>query len=339
MSFSSINLLNPDANILVFGKDGQVGKALQQCMKDLKISAVFLGRSECDLSKVDQITSALNSYQPHIIINASAYTAVDKAESEAELASDINTIAPKVMAHYVATVSKGSLIHFSTDYVFSGDKKTPYLENDPTGPLGVYGKSKLEGERLIALEFEKASELNSPKENSLSHSETLSEKTNSLPKYFILRTSWVYGEGGNFIRTMLKLASERDQLKVIADQYGVPSSADWLAQLAIEFAGSQLESGIYHAVPDGETTWHGLAVFAIEIARQVGEGIEVKSENIKAIPASEYPLPAPRPSNSRMDNSKLKKALSQMAFTGEFPKWQNQVEAYVQEYVKNSLRS
>lgn len=339
MSFSSFNLLNHDTNILVFGKDGQVGKALQQCLRDLKVNAVFLGRAECDLSKVDQITAVLNKYQPHIIINASAYTAVDKAEAEPDLAYSINAIAPQAMAHYVAHVSKVVLVHFSTDYVFSGDKTSPYLESDATGPLGIYGKSKLEGERLITYEFDLADQLGHSNESGSTSKETSNIKTQVSSRYFILRTSWVYGEGGNFIRTMLKLAAERDQLKVIADQYGVPTSADWLAQLAIEFAGSNLESGVYHTVPDGETTWHGLAVFAIETARQSGEGIEVKSENIQAIPATEYPLPAPRPSNSRMDNAKLKKALSQMAFTGEFPKWQDQVQAYVQDYVKNALKS
>jgi dTDP-4-dehydrorhamnose reductase len=219
------------------------------------------------------------------------------------------------------------MVHFSTDYVFAGDKETPYLETDSTGPLGIYGMSKLEGERLIAHEFQ-----------SLDHGhQTVS--SNKYSRYFILRTSWVYGDGANFIRTILRLAAERDQLKVIADQHGVPTSADWLAKLAIEFAGSHLESGIYHAVPDGQTTWHGLAVFAIETARLAGEGIEVKSENILPIPAIEYPLPAPRPSNSRMNNSKLKKALSEMAFTDQFPQWQPQVEAYIKDFVKSSLRS
>lgn len=328
MSFSSFNLFDAGTNILVFGKDGQVGKALQQCMGDLKISAVFLGRSECDLSKPEQVREVLNRYQPQIIINASAYTAVDKAESEPELANAINAIAPQMMANYVANISKGVLVQFSTDYVFSGDKQTPYLETDSTGPLGIYGMSKLEGERLIAHEF-----------GSTSHAELSGAKSNKFSRYFILRTSWVYGEGGNFIRTMLRLAAERDQLKVIADQHGVPTSADWLAQLAIQFAGSHLDSGVYHAVPDGETSWHGLAVFAIETARLAGEGIEVKSENILPIPAKEYPLPAPRPSNSRMNNVKLKKALSEMAFTDQFPQWQPQVEAYIKDFVKSSLRS
>ena len=279
---------------------------------------LFLGRSECDLADSSQVVAALNRYQPHVIINASAYTAVDQAQTEATLANAINGEAVKIMANYIAKLAKGVLVHYSTDYVFSGDQAEPYDELDTTGPLGVYGQSKLLGEKAIIEAFQSPAKFS---------------------RYYILRTSWVYGDGANFIRTMLRLASERDLLKVINDQYGTPVSAQWLAQLAIQFAGSHTDSGIYHAVPDGQTTWHGLAVFAIETARQAGEGIEVQSENILPIPASEYPLPAPRPSNSRMNNAKLKKALSDMAFTHEFPTWQKQVEAYVQEYVKNSLRS
>jgi len=154
-----------------------------------------------------------------------------------------------------------------------------------------------------------------------------------------LRTSWVYGDGGNFIRTMLRLASERDQLKVVADQVGAPTSAQWLAEVGVQMAGSRLESGIYHAVPDGEVSWHGLAVFAIETAASHGEGIEIKSENIMPIPATDYPVPAARPYNSRLCNQKLKKALSEMAFTGQYPHWRDQVEKYVKQVVDESLKS
>jgi dTDP-4-dehydrorhamnose reductase len=165
------------------------------------------------------------------------------------------------------------------------------------------------------------------------------DQQSNVSRYFILRTSWVYGDGGNFIRAMLRLAGERDQLKVVADQVGAPTSAQWLAEVGVQMAGSRVDSGIYHAVPDGEVSWHGLAVFAIEIAGSCGEGIEVKSENILPIPATDYPLPAARPYNSRLDNQKLKKALSEMAFTGQYPHWQEQVEQYVKEYVGQSLSS
>jgi dTDP-4-dehydrorhamnose reductase len=149
----------------------------------------------------------------------------------------------------------------------------------------------------------------------------------------------VHGDGGNFIRTMLRLAGERDQLKVVADQVGAPTSAQWLAEVGVQMAGSKLESGIYHAVPDGEVSWHGLAVFAIETATSYGEGIEVKSENILPIPATDYPMPAARPYNSRLSNQKLKKALSEMAFTGQYPHWRDQVEKYIKQVVEESLKS
>ena len=163
--------------------------------------------------------------------------------------------------------------------------------------------------------------------------------TMDVTRYFVLRTSWVYGDGGNFIRTMLRLAGERDQLKVVADQVGAPTSAQWLAEVGVQIAGSRVESGIYHAVPDGEVSWHGLAVFAIETAASCGEGIELKSENILPIPATSYPVPAARPYNSRLSNQKLKKALSEMALTGQYPHWHDQVEQYIKEYVGQSLSS
>jgi dTDP-4-dehydrorhamnose reductase len=330
MSYSSFELLDQTKPIVVFGRDGQVGKALQVCLNDLKVPAVFLGRNDCDLSNESSIREVLNRYQPQVIINAAAYTAVDKAESERDLAFAINAKAPAVMAHYMANVAHGILVHYSTDYVFADTKQTAYLETDIAGPaeqLSVYGQSKLAGEQAIEEIF-----------NLVQNSGHTSYK-DKFSRYFILRTSWVYGDGGNFIRTMLRLASERDQLKVVVDQIGVPSSAQWLAEVGIQLAGSRVESGVYHAVPDGETSWHGLAVFAIETASTAGEGIEVKPENILPIPAIDYPLPAKRPYNSRLNNAKLKQGLSEMAFTGQYPHWQEQVEAYVKDYVVKSLKS
>jgi dTDP-4-dehydrorhamnose reductase len=330
MSYSSFELLDHSRPIVVFGRDGQVGKALQVCLKDLKVPAVFLGRNDCDLSSEVAIIEVLNRYQPQVILNAAAYTAVDKAESERELAFAINARAPAAMAHYLANVSHGILVHYSTDYVFADTKKTAYSESDATGPieqLSVYGQSKLAGEEAIKEAFDSAPHM------------TKASEQDKFSRNFILRTSWVYGDGGNFIRTILRLAGERDQLKVVADQIGVPSSAQWLAEVGVQMAGSKVESGIYHAVPDGEVSWHGLAVFAIETAATAGEGIEVKSENILPIPATDYPLPAKRPYNSRLSNAKLKKALSDMAYTGQYPHWQEQVEAYVKDYVVKSLKS
>jgi dTDP-4-dehydrorhamnose reductase len=343
MSYSSFELLDHSKPILVFGRDGQVGRALQVCLKDLKTPVVFLGRSDCDLSNELSIREVLNRYQPQVIINAAAYTAVDKAESadQQELAFAINAMAPKIMAQYAAGVSHGILVHYSTDYVFADAKKTAYLETDKVGPvdqLCVYGQSKLAGELAVKEAFN----LNTSSDSSdgldgFDVSEI--DQQSSVSRYFILRTSWVYGEGGNFIRTMLRLAGERDQLKVVADQVGAPTSAQWLAEVGVQMAGSRLESGIYHAVPDGEVSWHGLAVFAIETATIYGEGVEVKFENLLPIPAIDYPLPAARPYNSRLDNQKLKKALSEMAFTGQYPHWRDQVEKYVKQVVEESLKS
>jgi dTDP-4-dehydrorhamnose reductase len=343
MSYSSFELLDHSKPILVFGRDGQVGRALQVCLKDLKTPVVFLSRSDCDLSNELSIREMLNRYQPQVIINAAAYTAVDKAESadQRELAFAINAMAPKIMAQYAAGVAHGILVHYSTDYVFADTKTTAYLETDEVGPvdqLCVYGQSKLAGELAIKQAFY------------LSTSGDLSggldvldmgeaDQQSSGSRYFILRTSWVYGDGGNFIRTMLRLAGERDHLKVVADQSGAPTSAQWLAEVGVQIAGSRVESGIYHAVPDGEVSWHGLAVFAIETAASCGEGIEVKSENILPIPATDWPVPAVRPYNSRLSNQKLKKALSEMAFTGQYPYWRDQVEKYVKQVVEESLKS
>ena len=330
MSYSSFELLDHARPIVVFGRDGQVGKALHVCLKDLKTPAVFLGCNECDIANEDAIRQVLNRYQPQVIINAAAYTAVDKAESKRDLAFAINAKAPQVMAHYIANVAHGILVHYSTDYVFADTKTTAYLESDTAGPinqLSVYGQSKLTGEQAIEETF------------NLTQDSSHTSHQDKFSRYFILRTSWVYGDGGNFIRTMLRLAGEQDQLKVVSDQIGVPTSAQWLAEIGIQMAGSRVESGIYNAVPDGETSWHGLAVFAIETAVTAGEGIELKSQDILPIPASSYPLPAQRPYNSRLNNAKLKKALSEMAFTGQHPHWQEQVERYVKEYVTASLKS
>jgi dTDP-4-dehydrorhamnose reductase len=330
MSYLSFELLDHSRPILVFGRDGQVGRALQLCLNDLKAPAVFLGRADCDLTNESSIFEILNRYQPQVVINAAAYTAVDRAESEVNFAFAINTKAPELMARYIANVAHGILVHYSTDYVFADTKQDAYFETDTVGPvknLNVYGQSKLAGEQAIEEIF------------NLVRDSGHASYVDNFARFFILRTSWVYGDGGNFIRTMLRLATERAQLKVVADQVGVPTSAQWLAEIGLQIAGSQVESGIYHAVPDGEISWHGLAVFVIETAVSCGEGIGVKPENILPIPAIDYPVPAKRPYNSRLSNAKLKKALSEMALSGQYPDWQEQVKAYVKEYVSNSLKS
>jgi len=318
--------------ILVSGKDGQLGRAFQKefdCLfggQNLAIQVRYIGRQECDLSDLNVLRKILNDFQPNLIINTAAYTAVDKAELEYELAFAINALAPELMAKYAVTHNV-SLMHYSTDYVFDGEGSDFYSEDRAVRPLGVYGKSKAEGERLIIDAFSKSNNANA--------------------RFVIFRTSWVYGEGGNFIRTILRLAKDRSELKVIADQFGVPTSADWLAVLSTDFlfdlsADSQIllrdfPSGIYHAVPAGETTWHGLACEAVKIARESGLSLATEVADIKAIPATEYSLPAPRPMNSRMSTQKLQKTLKDFGAVSKFPVWNELVRDYVSELVKKQL--
>lgn len=332
MSNSSFKFLDNTHSILVFGRDGQVGKALQACLKELKVPVRFLGRSDCDLSSESSINDVLNRYQPRVVINAAAYTAVDDAERSAErkLVFAINSHAPALMASYISRQPNGVLVHYSTDYVFADTKKTPYFETDIVeliDPLCVYGRSKLAGERAIQQVFK------------LAHDSLITTDYDNFSKYFIVRTSWVYGDGSNFLRTILRLATERNELKVVDDQVGTPTSADWLAEVVLRMLGSELESGIYHVVPDGETSWYELAIFAIEVAIANGGLINLKSENIISVPAKEYPLAARRPYNSRLSNEKLKKALSEIVFDGRYPHWRWQVEKYVTDYVKRLSKS
>ena len=313
-------------NILVFGKDGQLGKAFQELFRKNAIfqSHVvrFVGRSDCDLSSADQITDLLNNFQPDLMINAAAYTAVDKAETEANLAFAINADAPELMAKYA--VSHGaSLLHFSTDYVFDGNKQGAYTEVDQTNPLSVYGKSKEAGERAIV--------------------ETFGAGANQDGQYAILRTSWVYGDGGNFIRTMLRLAKERPELKVIADQHGVPTSADWLAEVGFHLVMNedrprQFASGIYHATPRGRTSWYQLACLAIQSALLAGQTLRVSSAEIFPIPASEYPLPAQRPMNSCLSSNKLEIELERLGIVSKLPHWNTPWDEQVSSYVKHILK-
>jgi dTDP-4-dehydrorhamnose reductase len=254
-----------------------------------------VGREQCDLASADAIAALLNQIKPDLIINAAAYTAVDKAETEVDLAFAINAKAPEIMAQY-AVAHNATLLHYSTDYVFDGSKDGFYTEDDPRNPLGIYGKSKAAGEEAIESVF-----ANLPGQRQEQHQ----------AQYAIFRTSWVYGDGGNFIRTILRLAKEREELRIISDQHGVPTNAEWLAKVSLDLALTEdgqikpFPSGIYHAVPSGQTTWHGLATLAIQSAGEAGSPLKAKSEAIKPILAVEYPLPAPRPMNSRMATSRL----------------------------------
>lgn len=327
MSFSYFELLDHSKPILVFGRDGQVGKALQLCLKDLKRPAVFLGRDECDLANEDVIRQVLNRYQPQVIINAGAYTAVDQAESDSELVIAINTRAPELMAQYIAKVRCGLLIHYSADYVFGDSKISPYLETDTAGPLSqlsTYGKSKLLGELAVENIFS-ANKIG----NQLSKLEA--------PRYLILRTSWTYGDGENFVRKILNLASTQDYIGVVDDQVGVPTDANWLAQITLQLAFSEVHSGIYHVVPDGETSWYQFARFSIEVARLSGFNHSIQSKSLQPISSLNYGSEARRPHNSRMSNQKLKMFLSSMDFKPKIPHWENQVESYVKNYVQKTL--
>ncbi len=344
MLHASFELSDRFKSMMVFGRDGQVGRALQVFLKDLKVPLVFLGRSDCDLSNELSIKEVLNRYQPQVIINAAAYTEVDNAESNRELAFAINAKAPRVMAQHISNVTDGIFVHYSTDYVFADAKQSAYSETDVVGPierLCIYGQSKLAGELAIKEAFDSIVPKDSidmnPTINEIGEGET--NQPANLARYLILRTSWVYGDGENFIRTMLRLSGERNELKVVSDQVGAPTSAQWLAEISMQLLGSQAKSGIYHAVPDGETSWYDLALFVVEAAAEVSDSIEIDSKTIVPIPAVDSPFKAKRPYNSRLNNAKLKLALSEMGFTGTYPHWQEQVKAYVKDYVINSLKS
>jgi dTDP-4-dehydrorhamnose reductase len=316
--------------ILIFGKDGQLGKAFKSLFDSLsfpqQVHIQYVGREQCDLADGSALDSLLNKSQADLIINASAYTAVDKAESEVELAFDINAKAPEIMAKYAAKHGT-TFLHYSTDYVFDGEKYGYYLEDDVRNPLSVYGKSKAAGEEAIARIF----------------------TSSPTGQYAIFRTSWVYGDGGNFIRTILRLAKEREELKIISDQYGVPTSADWLAQISLSLAlndRGQLNdfpSGIYHAVPAGETSWHGLATSAVKAALDLGIALKATPNAVKAIPALEYPVPAPRPMNSKMATEKLQAALNlsnnynELLKSKEFPHWESMVHEYIRKLASSGL--
>lgn len=315
-------------NILIFGKDGQLGKAFRALIDSSNLSKdhqiQYVGRDDCDLSQVEKVNNLLCAAKPDLIINAAAYTAVDKAETEVELANAINARAPEAMAQYAAAHG-ATFLHYSTDYVFDGSKAGFYTEDDVRNPLGAYGKSKAAGEEAIEKAFSNTTQ----------------------GQYAIFRTSWVYGAGSNFIRTILRLAKERDELKVIQDQLGVPTSANWLAKLSLDLALNQsgeirqFDSGIFHAVPPGETNWHALACLAVEAASDAGITLKSASGAIKPIKAVEYPLPAPRPMNSRMATDKLRQTIEASGDVSKLQQWNkpwsDDVWAYVQQLAKDGL--
>jgi dTDP-4-dehydrorhamnose reductase len=285
--------------ILLLGKNGQVGWELQRSLAPLG-EVLALDRnstSHCgDLSNLEGLAETVRVFRPQVVVNAAAYTAVDKAESDTSTAHLVNALAPEVLSRACAALD-AMLVHYSTDYVFDGSGQTPWLETDATGPLNVYGHSKLAGEQGIAKQG---------------------------AKHVIFRTSWVYGtEGGNFAKTMLRLAQERDKMAVINDQFGAPTGAALLADItAICLQQPQALSGIYHLAAAGETTWHAYAEYVLQTAKRLKPEMAYKVNEVAAVPTSEFPTPAQRPLNSRLNCSKLQNDLQ-----CQLPDWQKGVDS------------
>lgn len=288
--------------ILLLGKNGQVGWELQRSLAPLG-DLVALDRQEADLVHPDQLRETVRRLRPVVIVNAAAYTAVDRAESEPALAHAVNALAPGVMAE-AAHEAGALLVHFSTDYVFDGSGEAPRAETAPTGPLSVYGQTKLEGEQGIRAASE---------------------------RHLILRTSWVHAaRGGNFARTMLRLAQERDELKVIDDQIGAPTGADLIADVTAHAIGHALRDpaclGTYHLAAAGETSWHGYARFVLDAARELQPGLVVRAREVLPIASSAYPTAARRPLNSRLDTTRLRQT-----FGLTLPRWEMGVRRMLAE--------
>ena len=289
--------------ILLLGKNGQVGWELQRSLAPLG-TLVALDRHDLggDLSQPQTLAERINQEHPQVIVNAAAYTAVDKAESDVAICRTINATAVQTMAQTAATVG-ALLVHYSTDYVFDGAGHQPWVETDPTAPLNVYGQTKLDGEQAILA---------------------------SGCKHLIFRTSWVYGSrGGNFAKTMLRLAQEREQLLVIDDQHGAPTGADLIADVtAHAIRATSLNpslAGLYHLAAAGETTWYGYATYCIAQARNAGVVIKVPADQVLAVPTSAFSTPAQRPHNSRLSTAKL-----QQHFGLQLPHWQQGVHRFIQ---------
>ncbi|WP_341915003.1 dTDP-4-dehydrorhamnose reductase [Polaromonas sp. YR568] len=296
--------------ILLFGKNGQIGWELQRSLAPLgEIVALDRHSTELcgDLANLAGISATVHQVRPDVIINAAAYTAVDKAESDVATAYAVNAEAPGVLAEAASAVGAW-LVHYSTDYVFDGSGSKPWAESDPTGPLNVYGQTKLEGEQRIAAR---------------------------CATHLILRTSWVYSaRGGNFAKTMLRLGRERDRLSVIDDQFGAPTGADLLADLTAHMVRSALPgsagdlAGIYHAAAAGETSWHGYARFVVDFASKSGVDLKASPSTMDPVPTTAFPTPATRPHNSRLNTAKL-----QASFDLQLPAWQQGVARMLAEII------
>lgn len=294
--------------ILLLGRDGQVGWELQRSLAPLG-TVIAPGLDELVFEQFDVLKAVVRKHAPHLIVNAAAYTAVDKAESEPDAAATVNSQAVGVLAEEAKKLG-ALLIHYSTDYVFDGSKPGPYTEDDAPNPISVYGRTKLEGDRAIQA---------------------------SGCRHLIFRTSWVYAaRGGNFAKTILRLAGERDELKIVADQVGAPTSAELIADVTALCVGLVTHcperfaatDGIYNLVASGETSWHNYAKFVVENATRLGLSLKLASGSIRPIATSEYPLPAARPLNSRLATGKLNRV-----FGIELPHWQIHLERVIAELV------
>ena len=285
-------------NILLLGKNGQLGWELQRSLAPLgRVTALDRHGADglCgDLADLDGLAATVRAVEPQVIVNAAAYTAVDRAESEPDQAARINAQAPAVLAR-AAAASGALLVHYGTDYVFDGTGQTPWQEDDATGPLNAYGRTKRAGEQAIV-------------QTGCAH--------------LILRTSWVYAaRGGNFARTMLRLAAERERLTVIDDQWGAPTGAELIADVSAhaiaQVRAEPAKAGLYHLAAAGETTWFSYANHVLAQARQSQPAIELKATEVVPVASSHFPTPARRPHNSRLDTRKL-----QAAFGLVLPPWQ-----------------
>lgn len=296
--------------LLLLGPDGQLGWELRRSLAPLGEVVTANRHDGGDLVRPDTLAHRVRTLKPDVIVNAAAYTAVDKAESEPALAHTINAEAPGALAREAAACGAW-LLHYSSDYVFDGSGSLPRDESGPTGPLSVYGTSKLAGEAQIRA---------------------------SGCRHLILRTSWVYAaRGGNFARTMLRLAAERERLSVVDDQIGAPTGADLLADISAHLLRSVASrpelGGTYHACAAGETSWCAYARHVIEWARARGVPLRVPPDGVEAIPTSAYPVPARRPLNSRLDTRKLR-----TCFGLTLPPWQTGVERMLAEVLDLPLQ-
>ena len=295
-------------SILLLGSNGQVGWELARTLMPLG-RVIIPERSQCDLASLDKLSALVNALQPDVIVNAAAYTAVDNAETDANLAMTINARAPGALA--TAARRHGALlVHYSTDYVFDGTKAGPYLETDTPNPTSVYGTSKLAGEEAIR---------------------------DAGADHLIFRTSWVYASRGkNFLRTILRLAGEREELRIVADQFGAPTSARLIAEVTalalqrdfLQRAKGTFESGTFNLTAAGETSWHGFAGAIVAAAR--ARGVELKCHKVTPITTADYPLPAARPANSRLSGARFSQR-----YELEMPGWERAMDLCLAEIYQN----